>query len=247
MAIVIPPPPPPPEKAATKAPLGVPEGYTVPGPKTADVLGVSVRVPGTQMVQPRYRSGDEFTPARLPPDRIAAAQRALLSAGLIGPKTKFRVGVWDEPTRSAYKNLLEFANTYGYTEDQALEVYAQSPEVNASGITGADLPAVKLTHRDDVRGVADTVARAVLGRNVPADFVDKLVNAWHGVERADALAQTTATPDPSGSFAAYEGGPSLTEFVESKLRTEYATEAREQDELDMGAEFFKLLSETGAG
>ena len=201
-----PPPPPPTSGQSTRKPLGVPEGYTVPsrGVVRADVFGVGVPVPGTVEAPPRYYSGHEFAPATFGPERIVQLQRALASAGLIGPKTEFRLGVWDATSASAYRRLLEFANTYGYDQGQALEVYAQAPEVNAGGLAGDGsgmLPRARLSNPTDLAELVDVVAKAKIGRRVDDGFVQRFVAAYHRAEAEEAAGAAsggtyTAAPDP---------------------------------------------------
>lgn len=246
MAIKIPPPPPPPDKAKSRKPLGVPEGYTaerVEYVDNPDQFGPGEPLAITRQAQPRYFDGAEFVPARLGPEKIARIQSVLAQVGLIGPKTAFRLGVWDETSRNAYKNLLEFANSYGVDESEALDLYSQSVAVRGDGATagvGGGLPRTKLSNPEDLAAVVDTVARARIGRKVDDGFTQRFISAYQQAEQAEAAAAM-------GEGGTYTGAPDARVMAENMLETEYADDAAQMDALETGNEFFQLLTSERVG
>lgn len=243
MALELPPPPPPPSKASERSPLGVPDDYMASSPRRpapfASRLGPKTYQPPPR--PPRYFAGDELIPAALAPERVAAMQRALATAGLIGPKTKFRVGVWDDTTRNAYRNLLEFANVYGIDEAEALRRYASSEETDPSGDAERAPLVVRQSSPDDLRATFETVARRRIGRKLAPEEVERFVSAYQAEE---AAVQTQA-------YGAAETGGTVTDvadpqaFLAAKLAKEYGVEVGATAIAEQGNEFFDLLKEVG--
>jgi len=85
---------------------------------------------------PLYADGAEQAVRRMSVEDIARLQASLAKAGLIGPSTKFRVGMPDSTTVSAYKKLLETANNYAITDVEALDLLATKPQATGSQATG---------------------------------------------------------------------------------------------------------------
>lgn len=187
-------------------------------------------------VTPRYATGSEYRMRSLSPERIAALQSTLVSAGLIGKKQTFRIGVWDEVSASAYRKVLAYANQGGIDEDTALS------ELQYNGLGGlagpGDQTPIKqgrvqtVTPATTLEQQVQQTAQDRLGRKLRKDEVTKFVTLYGGIEKsynaneraaADAADQgtdTTLTAPPSVDAAA-------TQFMDSK----YATEAAGQDTL----------------
>ena len=105
--------------------------YSARGGEAASSWGGEDRTPGTiGKVKPKYFDGDEFGPASLGPAGIGELQAAMSATGLL---SDFRYGVWDEPSRNAYKDLLSEANASGLTAEQALNLRAQSVDIGGKG------------------------------------------------------------------------------------------------------------------
>lgn len=213
--------------------------YTTPqrGLGTARVFGANVPIPATVQAPPRYFAGHEFAPASLGPERIAQIQRSLASAGLIGAKTSFRLGVWDAPSSAAYRKLLEFANVYGYDQATALDVYGQAPDVNAGGISGTgDLPRARLSNPTDLAAIVDTVAKATIGRSVDDSFVQRFVSAYQRAELDEANGAASAG---GGAFVA---APAPDELAKQMLVQEAPDDAFRQQAISTFAELGNILS-----
>jgi len=253
MALKLPPPPPAPAKKGTgHKPLGVPEDYIVNRPLDPSNIVDAVRgdvapvtgAPLTFAQPPRYFTGDDLLPATLSPEKIALLQRDLVNAGLIGPKTKFRLGVWDDASRSAFRNLLEYANASGLDQKQALQRYGQAEQMGGAGSDGAGStrqPLVtKVTNPDDLRAVADTVARAKLGRKLAPDEVDRFVKAFQGRE---AGAQAAYNADPTGGTVTDAPNPQA--FLAQRIAKDYGVEAGAHDLAEQGNQFLDILHQVG--
>lgn len=237
-----PPPPAPPSTAGGAKPLGVPAGYVAnrPGAGTANVFGVAVPVP-TSSQPARYYAGHEFKFAGRPPEEIVQVQRMLAGAGLIGPKTDFRLGVWDDASATAYRKLLEFANVNGYDEAEALQVYAQAPEINAGGVSGSGaLPRARLSNPDDLAQIVDTVSKATLGRRVDPSFVQRFISAY---QRAELDESTAANATGGGAFVS---APDPQTMAEQMLRQEQPGAAFRTDAQNTMAALSKVLMDPTA-
>lgn len=208
--------------APQRKPLGVPAGYTAQGPlgrppELANFMG-PVAVP-TQ-VQPRYFEGDDLTPAGQPTESIVALQNSLIKAGLL--KSKYRYGVWDEPSQTAYRQALEFANASGVTDQQAIATYANAPQ---AGTDTTRAPLVKRTpNPDDLRATFTSAARSTLGHGVDDATIQQMVTQFQKA----SLAQQQREYDISGTEGT--GGttteiPDAATFGETQLRRRFPTEA----------------------
>lgn len=161
-------------------------------------------------IEPRYFDGDEWKPASRDPDSIVDMQRSLVIAGFLSPTDSFRLGAWDEPTRDAYKSLLEYANASGLTADVALQRYAEgtpppggtgggggSGQGGSSGpgsyfdpITGEWVtekfkpPPLELrtSNKEDLRRVMRSAVIDKLGEGWSQAQIDELVDAYNWEE-----------------------------------------------------------------
>lgn len=103
----------------TAGPIGVPDDYVATVPYQLGGGGVRSANAAehwagkTHDVAPRYFDGDEYAPGSQSPSEIVELQRAMARIGLLGPNTRFRLGVWDEPTAKAYRSLLAYSNQQG--------------------------------------------------------------------------------------------------------------------------------------
>lgn len=249
MPFTPPPPPPPPGKAASAGPkpIGVPDDYSVPGGRAPTPgFGRGFGAPSDYQLPPRtplYFDGDELAPASFSPEKVVALQKAMVTAGLIGPKTKFRLGVWDDTTRGAYTDLLAYANAAGVDDKEALKRYA------ASGIGGPGEGAgegrapltIRKSNPADLVAVADTVARATLGRKLRPEESARFAAAFQGTEVSE---QTTAYNQAEGGGTMTQG-PNAQAFMAERIRKEYGVEAASHDLSEQFGEFGKLLNEVG--
>lgn len=99
-----------------------------------------------------YYEGDERRiPSSFAVEDIATLQTQMARVGLLGKK--FRMGVWDKPSRSAFYELLSYANQEGLEWGDALFQYAQGEARDRERVytREAFLPADPETYREAVR------------------------------------------------------------------------------------------------
>lgn len=241
-----PPPPPPPEKKGPKYLGGLPDDYTVPGGRVPAPFRGNFGAPSTYQgppQTPRYFEGMEFIPASFSPEKIAMLQRELATAGLIGPKTKFRVGLWDETTRNAYKNLLEYANASGTDERTAIKRYAQAQVLDPSGEEGPTRAplTIKKSNPTDLYAIADVAARSKLGRKL----TDKEKAAMASAFQAQEVAEQTTDYNQAETGGTSVGGPSAQAFMAERIAKDYGVEAGAHDLAGQFGEFGDLLNQVG--
>lgn len=113
-------------------PIGVPEGYAAVRRPIfgAGLAGGSIRAReqpdgGAYKRPAQYFDGDEWKPANLRADSVAAIQRAMVEAGILG-WGDFNYKIWDNKTADAYKEVLSVANAQGVTDRMALTQMAMS-------------------------------------------------------------------------------------------------------------------------
>lgn len=211
--------------------IGMPKGYV---PTKPGVGGpVSIRQAergvqyGTQITPPKYKVGAEMEPRSYSPEMIARLQQQMAAAGLIGPSTRYRLGVWDSTSTNAYKQLLTHANRGGMSREDALTELLTAPQVKGEGGVmggvggGAAAPQGKLNTYEasdpaGVRQTAEQAFRQALGRKPRKDELEKFTAAFLGRERgsqevvfaaqerleeANAAAAGAAPPAEGGSEA----------------------------------------------
>src|SRR5688572_27560047 len=164
--------------------LGVPTGYAAVQQQPAG--------PARQ-VAPLYADGSQYEPGGGSPEDIARLQQILDRTGLYGKGEKYRLGVWDDTSVTAYERLLYFANQQGYDAPTALKrigelspedydeldgkgAWARSSGTGLRGVGGPgakeDIPRGTINQRmseDDLRYLADRTARKSLGRSLSPD------------------------------------------------------------------------------
>lgn len=175
-------------------PLGVPADYFIKEPNSF----------GTpEKIRPAFMEGDDYKPARLSPEMIARIQRQLAGAGVL--TSKFRIGVWDDPSRRAYRKVLVFANQNGINDDSAaLERLAMAEEFDPTPAQGDEppLPPNPL----DLQAVARRAGTEHLGGPLTAEQSSQLQsglsaqmmsdNAPGSAGQAEYVRQKTRSLDP---------------------------------------------------
>lgn len=180
--------------------LGVPEGYSVfkpTGPRTpeekrSDIYAATFGGAGPVTYRPKrgiyedaggvtrtpmYRSGDDLrTLSALSVEELARLQGRMASVGLIGPSTRFRIGVVDNATVSAYKTLLSTANRYGVTDSEALRMLAQTGELKGGEVTTDKDGNIVAAHPETKTTRQKTVTEPVY--TDPATARQALRNVW---------------------------------------------------------------------
>lgn len=195
---------------STRSPLGVPKGFVAPvanpdqfGP------GVPLNIPA------RYFEGDEWTPSSLAPEKIAQLQAALARAGLIGPKDKYRLGVWDDTTRSAYRNALETANASGVDDQTAIAMYANSHTIAPDPSAGRAPLVTRMPNPDDLRATFTSAARSLLGHRADDALIERMIA---GYQQASAQEQTAGYDLAGGTGGVVTEAPTPSAFAEQQLR-----------------------------
>lgn len=188
--------------------IGMPKGYvpTRPGyggpvsPAQAERLAAGGRTREPQITPPRYKTGAEMEPRSYSPEMIARLQQQLAGAGLIGPSTRYRLGVWDSTSVNAYKQLLGYANQGGLSREDALQQLLTAPQLKGAQAVGEDgvmggggsagpqvlggqLRTYEASDPASVRQTAEAAFRQALGRKPKKDELDKFVSQFLGQER----------------------------------------------------------------
>ena len=224
--------------------IGVPEGYLA-AEERPDVRleGRGWWTPPPTVREPRYKQGDEYKPAGLGASRIARLQLDLANSGLMGKKPSFRMGVWDEPSRLAYKKLLAFSNQYGVDYENALDRLTAAPLVDEDERQEGDddLPAVRLTNPDDLRAVIQLGARQHIGRRLDDSEVERIVASY----QASEAATQRAAHEASETGGTYTDMADPSTFAEQQIRATHAVEAGGHDVANVFSNFLKIIE--GAG
>lgn len=201
--------------------IGVPDDYTTRYGGSAPIPGTVQMRPDINpvMVGPTYETKGPNTTsalaaiASLPPETMARLQIRMARAGLIGSSTQVTVGVADDSTVTAYKELLGIANRYGMSDTDALAMLESDPKSLGRGsASGADLlgggsggKQGPTTHtskssstqdftRMDARGIATDAYRQALGQGrVGKTQVKALEKALDAYAQAHPSVSTTTT------------------------------------------------------
>jgi hypothetical protein len=210
----------PPVAAATQTGpsfIGVPDGYfydsgvrTMPrgaagGPRSADSIDRNpVRLP-------QYTSGSEVGLTFRSVEDVARWQAALAKVGLIGSNTRVTVGVADEATLAAYREVLAVANRYGITDEAALTRLLESPQTvggkpveeeqgDVARTTTSTSKQFAVTDRASARSILNRATSDLLGRAATGAEERAFFTALHAEEEDDpTVTTTTSTTDPDGN------------------------------------------------
>ena len=155
--------------------IGVPEGYSAFYPRDPNLAGP----PAPRM--PQYEQGDQYRPASYSTDAVYALQQQLEDAGLL---KSYAPGTWDSNSISAYTTVLGIANAAGLRAGDILArliyvggIKKQDGTAGGGGGGGGGLGAAQITD-DDIRALADKVAKGVLGRSLREDEVSGFIPAF---------------------------------------------------------------------
>ena len=187
-----------------RTPIGVPADYVVERPgEEIRVEGIGYRTGQPTIIPPSFFDGDEYIPAQQSAEDRARLQMLMYRLGILSKD--FQLGVWDAPTRLAYRGVLEFANGAGITDvGLALRQYGES--IDVSKMRNGEQPkraplVIRKTSPDELRRVFEAAASQALGERAPAEEIERMVRAYQGQEAAFQRQAWDAT---------YEGG-TLTE------------------------------------
>ena len=225
-----PPPAAQPERGGERQPLGgMPEGP----PRSRKWQGgfrgfqdaPSVATGSRMTTSPRYWTDDEWQPSRWSPERIATLQRDLASAGLIGKNDRITFGVWDPKSASAFRELLGYANSTGLPWENALDLYASTPEMD--GGQERQPLMTRLSNPADLRSIFKEAATKYAGE-APDDEVEKMVAAYQAQEAS--VQQTAYGMQETGGTVTEQASPDA--FAEDYLRREKPVETGAVDMLE---------------
>lgn len=209
-----------------------------------DAQGRLVHAGGSfDSVPPRYFDGDQWAPASLPPEQLAALQKAMVQAGLLKPG-QAQLGVWDQPSMSAYTELLAFANASGSDVATALKQWGTAHDQQPGGDIRAPLT-VRVTNPDDLKAVFRKSVIDTLGQGWDSDKIDRMVAAYQGVEteaqqQQYAMTGSGSQTDP-GTGGTVVNPPNPQTFAETQARQENPDLAQEHDSLGFIDAFNQLV------
>lgn len=204
--------------AQMNAPAGGPGSLGTQGPGTAPSSGYQYQLP-------RYFDGDQWLPAQLPPDQLAALQRKMVAAGLLKAGSA-QLGVWDAASMQAYMQLLAYANASGLDAQAALDQWGQQ---HAAAPPGAGLP-VQVTNDEDLRKVFRQSIIDTLGQGWDQAKIDQMISAYHGVEIGAQRSAYTAQ-DQGGT---YQTAPSPQAYAAAQAQAENPMGVQEHDLIKQG-------------
>lgn len=148
--------------------------------------------PQVTNVPPRYFDGDEDMIATFTREQIADIQAKMKKAGILG---KYRVGVADEATVSAFKDVLSQANRELSDWNVGLSVLQQGAVGGGGGLP------YRVSSPDDLRTVIEDSSRLVLGRVANPEFTNRVVKAYQDVQMREQTAPTTVKAPQADVFA----------------------------------------------
>lgn len=139
---------------------------------------------------PLYYDGDQYQPASWDTQSILTLQQKLHDAGLL--KT-YRPGVYGPDEVTAFSQVMALANGAGTTWGNYLDYMAANPTaVGGTASTHSPL-VVRLKNPDDIRAVLQTGAKAVFGKFMSEDDIQKFISAYQGQQAAYQTAAYQAT------------------------------------------------------
>lgn len=246
--------------------IGVPDDYTTDYGGSAPISGVIQMRPDLYPVKvgPTYETKGPNTTsalaaiASLPPEAMARLQIRMARAGLIGPSTRVAVGVADDTTVGAYKELLGIANRYGMTDVDALALLESKPSA-AGGATGASLAAGgqdagPTTHTStststqkftplDAKSMADQAYQEALGEDATPKQRRALraaLNAYAGAHPSTSTSTTTTGVDGNSTTSTTSSGGIDAAGVQ-QLATDQARSAPNYAEVQASTTYFNAL------
>lgn len=129
---------------------------------------------------------------------------SLAARGLYGSSKPSPTG-FDSKDFSAMGDFLRFANAQGVTSDVAYSQFLTTFKATGGG------KRIRTTAKEDIRSVFRSVTRQVLGRELPADAIEKFVKAYEGKEITEGQGGVKA--------------PSLQTAAEVQVEQQYGAEA----------------------
>lgn len=184
------------------------EGYMAPSQQARIASGLGVPfVPNLPKIEPKYFSEDIDKLGSSSRGYIAQWQMKMNQAGLLG--NEFTMGVADNTTLSAYREVLAVANREGISDAEAIQLIAQR-KVN---LKGGSVPKYRLTNEADIQAVVDAVAQQLLGRTLDEGQAARIARAFQQEELAAQKAYARG--------GAVEEAPTAQQFVTSAIEKDF--------------------------
>lgn len=242
---------PPPITEADETRYIAPGGGTITGGIEREVITSGTREPFrgpatriTEVVTPRYASGDEWVPQieSWPPERVADLQAQLVDAGLLDPDS-YQRGYWDDESATAYRQLLGYSNVAGIDSHQTLQ---RIGEVKSKYGTTADKARVRqpfiaeLADPAALNDLLDNVSVRLLGRALSPTEKGTFAESFRTTQESEqrrAYDMAGVENGPGGTVTMPDAESRATEFVRSNQPQEVA----EYDAINRWRQFQALL------
>lgn len=226
-------------------PIGVPADYPIHRPFTPlNRLPKAEQHVGNPMTAPGfYMDGDEFIPSGYTADRIAQIQVNMEKAGILSQN--YSLGIWDQPTQSAYKYLLGAANGAGESAEQTLSRMLATVAAGGGPDISDSLPPLVI-RQSDPQTLGNIFRRAVIdlaGVGWTQAQIQSAVTAYQALE-AQRQSEMYSAQYLQGGGTVQEL-PSPEEFIENKVRTEQPEAVAGEEGLGFIQEFVNMA--TGRG
>lgn len=184
------------------------EGYMAPSPQTRMASGLGIPfVPNLPKIEPKYFAEDVDKLGTMSRGYIAQWQMKMNQAGLLG--NEFTMGVADNSTLSAYREVLGIANREGITDAEALSLVAQ----RKVKLGGGAVTRYRLTNEADIKAVVDNVAQSLLGRSLDDGQAERIARAFQQEEMSAQKAYA------AGGMV--QEAPSAQQFVTSAIEKDF--------------------------
>lgn len=207
----------------TLAPIGVPDVQMTGGqPVPFEANGVA----------PRYFEGDDWGPAAMTREDRARLQRLMAAAGIIPKGAEYRLGVWDDVSRAAYRSVLAQANASGMSPKQVIGEWANA-EVENKPAPQPYLAPDPASLRSDVKSLFESR----IGRKVTDDELPTLVGEALALDRQGY--DTSVANAQAGSGQQFDAGARFEDYLETRYRPEIE---RREGMLDMAQQREGLMA-----
>lgn len=181
-------------------PIGVGKDYKAKVTRRARSFGDGdmVKQPTvSEMVDPKYWSGAEWTEARsLRQEERASLQLLMKQMGLVGKNTKLVLGSWDQASASGFREILAWANVSGSDWRDALAEMATSSQEFGSLDTETGGATELPTNTIDVEALAREKGTEVLGVGLSDEQMAQFQADFARME-APGIAGTATQDDPN--------------------------------------------------
>lgn len=249
-------------------PLMTPGAYSFLNPMT----GTHPQIKGSTTFTPKvlYHSGDEWALANgMTPETRGEVQQAMKSLGLISAKAPIQYQKWDSTTAAAFKQVLEYANTKGTSQDdmagtnffggtatgaQGDSVWNSSWQSALQDMIDAGpapaaaqaLPVIKITSPEDIRAMVEQGAKALYGSgNIDPAQMDKIIAGYQAQESSEQSQAAQMDTSNGGTGGTVTDPASLTNFVTDQLTAANPQKVEAQKVVGGLLQVHQLLSGSG--